>query len=69
MSISKPKEDERYGDIFVDTNKSFEHFKKWNQWAIDKESHPKNLRRPLWMGRPLTPQKRRFFINTSNKKS
>ena len=57
VSISKPKNDEKYGDIFVDTNKSFEHFKKWNQWALDKEKHPQNLRRPLWMGRPLT-QKR-----------
>ena len=41
-----PKNDEKYGDIFVDTNKSFERFKKWNQWALDKEKHPQNLRRP-----------------------
>ena len=63
VSISKPKNDEKYGDIFVDTNKSFEHFKKWNQWALDKEKHPQNLRRPLWMGRPLTPKEDQFFIN------
>ena len=63
VSISKPKNDEKYGDIFVDTNKSFEHFKKWNQWALDKEKHPQNLRRPLWMGRPLTPKEDQFYIN------
>jgi hypothetical protein len=49
----------------VDTNKSFEHFKKWNEWAKDRETHPDGLRRPLWMGRPLTPQKDQFYINKS----
>ena len=62
VSISKPNHDEKYGDIFVDTNKSFEHFKKWNKWAKDREKHPENLRRPLWMGRPLTPKKDNFYI-------
>ena len=47
----------------IDVNKKFEHFKKWNQWALDKEKHPQNLRRPLWMGRPLTPKEDQFFIN------
>ena len=27
VSISKPNADKKYGDVFVDTNKSFEHFK------------------------------------------
>jgi anaerobic selenocysteine-containing dehydrogenase len=62
VSISKPNHDEKYGDIFVDTNKSFEHFKKWNKWAKVREKHPENLRRPLWMGRPLTPKKDNFYI-------
>ena len=38
--------------------------KKWNKWAKDKEKHPDNLRRPLWMGRPLTPQKNNFYIKS-----
>jgi len=62
VSISKPESGEKYGDVFVDTNKSFEHFKKWNTWAKDRETHPDGLRRPLWMGRPLTPQKNQFYI-------
>ena len=62
VSISKPNPDELYGDIFVDTNKSFDHFKKWNAWAKERETHPDGLRRPLWMGRPLTPQKKNFFL-------
>jgi anaerobic selenocysteine-containing dehydrogenase len=63
VSISVPAPGEKYGDVYVDTNKSFEHFKKWNAWAIDRETHPDGLRRPLWMGRPLTPQKNQFYIN------
>ena len=63
VSISKPKSDEKYGDIFVDTNKSFDHFKKWNNWAKDRETHPDNLRRPLWMNRPLGPQKNQFYLD------
>ena len=39
VTISKPELNEKYGDIFVDTNKSFEHFKKWNQFAKDNEKH------------------------------
>ena len=63
VSISVPNPDEKYGDVFVDTNKSFEHFKKWNEWAKERETHPNGLRRPLWMGRPLTPKKEQFYIN------
>tara|TARA_B100001123_G_C15196211_1_gene981430 strand:- start:894 stop:1088 length:195 start_codon:yes stop_codon:yes gene_type:complete len=63
VSISRPNSDEKYGDIFVDTNKSFEHFKKWNEWAKEREKHPNRLRRPLWMTRPLTPKKDQFYID------
>ena len=62
VSISKPGPNEDYGDIFVDTNRSFEHFKKWNEWAKKRETHPNGLRRPLWMARPLTPQKDQFYL-------
>jgi anaerobic selenocysteine-containing dehydrogenase len=62
VSISKPDPGENYGDIFVDTNKSFEHFKKWNEWAKNRETHPEGLRRPLWMARPLAPQTNQFYL-------
>ena len=64
VTISKPELNEKYGDIFVDTNKSFEHFKKWNQFAKNNEKHPDGLRRPLWMGRPLMPKINRFFLDS-----
>ena len=62
VSISNPEPGEKYGDIFVDTNKSFEHFKKWNEWAKARETHPDGLRRPLWMARPLNPQLKNYYL-------
>lgn len=62
VKICKPGPNENYGDIFVDTKKSFEYYKKWNQWAKDKETHPDGLRRPLWMKRPLTPKQSQFYM-------
>lgn len=46
--------DDRYGDVFVDTDKSRQ---VWSQWkALTKPAPgPGGLRRPLWMNRPLRP--------------
>ncbi len=63
VRLTKPGADEKYGDIEVDTDRSFAYFKKWNQWAKDAETHPNGLRRPLWMRRPLTPARDQFYIN------
>ena len=60
--LSKPGEGEKYGDVEVDMNKSMEHYKKWNKWAKDKETHPRGERRPLWMKRPLSPNPKHWYI-------
>ena len=45
---------DRYGDVFVDTNKSREVFREW--LALTRPAPgPDGLRRPLWLGRPLHP--------------
>ncbi len=62
VRLSKPGPGENYGDIVVDTNKSFAVFKEWNDWAKARETHPDGLRRPLWMNRPLSPKKERFYV-------
>ena len=46
---------DRYGDIQVDTQKSFEHYKKWMEMARPAPG-PGGLRRPLWFARPNRPQ-------------
>ena len=63
VKITLPSEGEEYGDVEVDTNKSFEYYKKWNSWAKEKEQHPRGERRPLWMKRPLSPNKKYWFID------
>ena len=63
VKLSKPSSSEKYGDIEVDTQKSFEYYKKWNKMAKERETHPRKERRPLWMKRPLSPQKKNWYIN------
>ena len=46
--------DDRYGDIVVDTAKSFEIYKEWLAMTRPGPG-PGGLRRPLWMFRPLKP--------------
>ena len=62
VKLSRPGEDEKYGDIVVDRVKSFRYYKKWNLWAGQRETHPRGERRPLWMNRPLPPKKENWFI-------
>jgi len=62
VRLSKPGPDEQYGDVEVDTEKSFAYYKKWNEMALEKETHPRGERRPLWMKRPLSPQKKHWFM-------
>jgi len=69
VAISVPNADEKYGDVFVDTERSFAHFKKWNEWAKERETHPDGLRRPLWMGRPLAPSKELFYLDKDSAES
>jgi len=50
----KARPDDRYGDIFVDTAKSREVYREW--LARTKPAPgPGNLRRPLWLNRPMHP--------------
>jgi anaerobic selenocysteine-containing dehydrogenase len=62
VRLSRPGPGEDYGDIEVDREKSFEYYKRWNDWAKDKETHPRGERRPLWMKRPLPPKKEHWYI-------
>jgi anaerobic selenocysteine-containing dehydrogenase len=51
-----------YGDVFVDTNKSFEVYKKWLTLARPAPG-PNGLRRPLWMKRALRPAEETFYVD------
>jgi hypothetical protein len=54
VSVTRPGPDDRYGDIFVDTNRSFEVYREWLAKARPAPG-PGNLRRPLWLPRAFKP--------------
>ncbi len=62
IRLSKPGPGEKYGDILVDTNRSQEIFRQWNQWAKERETHPGGLRRPLHLNRPLSPAREAWYL-------
>jgi anaerobic selenocysteine-containing dehydrogenase len=57
-SVSKATDDERAGDVFVDTNCSMDVYRQWLATArsADRVS-PDGTRRPYWLSRPLKPTK------------
>ena len=54
VTVSRPGPDERYGDVFVDTEKSFEVYREWLALARPAPG-PGGLRRPLWLPRAFKP--------------
>ena len=54
VRLEKAGPDDRYGDIFVDTNRSHELYKEWLAMTRPAPG-PGGLRRPLWFDRPLRP--------------
>ena len=61
VRVEKAHESDAYGDIFVDTNKSMEVYRKWLAMARPAPG-PNNLRRPLWMKRALRPVDEAFYF-------
>jgi hypothetical protein len=61
VRLERAGPEDRYGDIFVDTNKSFEIYREWLQMTRPAPG-PDNLRRPLWMPRALRPAKETFYF-------
>jgi len=52
--VTKAGPDDRYGDVVVDTNKSFEIYRQWLSLTRPAPG-PGNLRRPPWLPRPFKP--------------
>lgn len=61
VSVTKATPEDRYGDVFVDTEKSFAIYKEWLEMTRPAPG-PGGLRRPLWMNRPLRPSEEMFFV-------
>jgi anaerobic selenocysteine-containing dehydrogenase len=54
VTVARPGPDDRYGDIFVDTGKSFEVYREWLAMTRGAPG-PGGLRRPLWLPRAFKP--------------
>ncbi|KAA3610756.1 MAG: formate dehydrogenase [Calditrichaeota bacterium] len=67
VRIEKVHEGDRYGDVVVDTDKSFEIYKEWLKMTRPAPG-PDGLRRPLWFARPVRPVEELFYINNEIEK-
>ena len=63
VRIEKPSADDRYGDVFVDTNKSHEAYQRWLSLTRPAPG-PGGLRRPLWLARVYRPATEAFQIRS-----
>jgi anaerobic selenocysteine-containing dehydrogenase len=54
VTVGKAGPDDRYGDVVVDTEKSFQVYRQWLAMARPAPG-PGNLRRPLWLPRAFKP--------------
>ena len=61
VRVTKPGPDDKYGDIFVDTNKSHEVYKRWLSKTRPAPG-PGNLRRPLWLPRSYKPAAEAYYL-------
>jgi len=66
--VTKAGPDDRYGDIFVDTNKAHEQYRLWLSLTRPAPG-PGNLRRPLWMPRVYRPALTAFRMGSSQASS
>ena len=63
VNVRKAGPGEKYGDVWVDTNRSMEVYQQWvdlTRSAVDIS--PDGLRRPFWLKRPLKPVKEAYKL-------
>ena len=54
VRVEKADPDDRYGDVFVDTEESHRLYKEW-MTKTRPAPGPDGTRRPMWFDRPLRP--------------
>jgi anaerobic selenocysteine-containing dehydrogenase len=62
VRITKPGPEDKYGDVFVDTNKAHEVYKKW-LLKTRPAPGPDNLRRPYWLPRSYKPELEAYYLS------
>jgi anaerobic selenocysteine-containing dehydrogenase len=61
VRVTKPGADDQYGDVFVDTGKSHEIYKKW-LLKTRPAPGPDGLRRPYWLPRSYKPALEAYWL-------
>jgi anaerobic selenocysteine-containing dehydrogenase len=63
ISVKKASNEDKYGDVWVDTNKSRAVYQEWVAMTRSAVDHsPDGTRRPLWFKRPLKPTKEAYTL-------
>ncbi|HLF91027.1 MAG TPA: molybdopterin-dependent oxidoreductase [Anaerolineales bacterium] len=67
FNVRKALPDEKYGDVFVDTNRSMAVYRQWVAMARSALDHsPDGTRRPAWLKRPLKPVAEAYKLPQKN---
>ncbi|HSK72024.1 MAG TPA: molybdopterin-dependent oxidoreductase [Pyrinomonadaceae bacterium] len=66
VRVERARDGDKYGDVFVDTEKSFQIYKEWLAMTRPAPG-PNGLRRPLWLARPLRPADEMFYTKKKEK--
>jgi len=61
VRIEKAQDGDCYGDVFVDTERSFAIYKEWLAMTRPAPG-PGGLRRPLWLNRPFGPDEKTYYL-------
>jgi anaerobic selenocysteine-containing dehydrogenase len=62
VRVEKAHDEDKYGDVVVDTSKSREVYREWLSWTRPGPNKD-GLRRPMFMMRPVMPQVRAYYVD------
>ena len=65
VKVERAHSNDRYGDVYVDTNKSMEVYREWLERSRPGPG-PDNLRRPLWFARAVKPAASTYRVPTDH---
>jgi anaerobic selenocysteine-containing dehydrogenase len=66
VRVERAGRDDRYGDIYVDTNLSHAVYQRWKKLARPAPG-PGGLRRPLWFPRVVRPEEATYYMEPGQK--
>ncbi|MDP6957700.1 MAG: formate dehydrogenase, partial [Planctomycetota bacterium] len=61
VRVSKARIEDKYGDIFGDTEKAHKVYQEWLKMTRPGPG-PGGLRRPLWLQRPFKPEEGAYYV-------